>query len=168
MSSISPKLRIAFLCFSLLFFIRISAEAQAPVRVLVFSKTKGWKHTCIPFSIKAIQELGLKNGFEVDTTKNSDYFTDENLKKYNAVIFSSTTGDVLNNEQQAAFERYIQAGGAYVGIHAAADTEYGWPWYGELVGAYFGSHPNNSNVRKASIDVTDKTHISTKHLPDRW
>lgn len=137
-------------------------------RVLVFSKTKGWKHTSIPFGIAALQKLGRENNFRVDTTKNADYFTDDSLRQYQAVVFLSTTGNVLNPVQQAAFERYIQAGGGYMGIHAAADTEYDWPWYNKLVGAYFASHPSNSNVRKATVDVTDKNHPSTAHLPDHW
>ncbi|GAB3931124.1 hypothetical protein GCM10028804_42490 [Larkinella terrae] len=139
-----------------------------PARVLVFSKTKGWKHSSIPFGIAAIQKLGQENNFRVDTTKDASAFTDENLKKYATVIFNNTTGNVLNGEQQAAFERYIQAGGGYVGIHAAADTEYDWPWYGKLMGAHFASHPHNSNVRKATVDVTDKSHVSTTMLPDHW
>ncbi|QJW88525.1 carbohydrate-binding protein [Spirosoma taeanense] len=139
-----------------------------PKRVLVFSKTKGWKHTSIPFGIAAIQKLGAENNFRVDTTKNADYFNDDSLRNYQAVVFLSTTGNVLNPVQQAAFERYIQAGGGYMGIHAAADTEYDWPWYNKLVGAYFSSHPSNSNVRKATVDVTDKNHLSTAHLPDHW
>lgn len=147
--------------------------SQAPVRanpprVLVFSKTKGWKHTSIPFGIAAIQKLGRENNFLVDTTKNADYFNDDSLKHYAAVVFMSTTGNVLNQTQQAAFERYIQAGGGYMGVHAAADTEYDWPWYNKLVGGYFASHPSNSNVRKATVDVLDKKHISTAHLPDHW
>ncbi len=137
-------------------------------RVLVFSKTNGWKHSSIPYGNAALMKLGVENNFAVDTTKDASLFTDKNLKKYKAVIFNNTTRNVLNAEQQAAFERYIQAGGGYVGIHAAADTEYEWPWYGKLMGAYFESHPHNSNVRKATIDVTDKTHVSTSHLPDRW
>ena len=139
-----------------------------PVRLLVFSKTKGWHHTSIPFGIKAILKIGKEKNYIVDTTVNGEDFTDENLKKYDAVIFLSTTGNVLNSEQQAAFERYIQSGGGYVGIHSAADTEYDWPWYGNLAGAYFESHPNNSNVRKATIDVTDKNHLSSSMLPDKW
>ena len=145
-----------------------TAAPMAPRRVLVFSKTKGWKHTSIPFGIAALQKLGRENSFRVDTTKNANYFTDDSLKNYQAVVFLSTTGNVLNPVQQAAFERYIQAGGGYMGIHAAADTEYDWPWYNKLVGAYFSSHPSNSNVRKATVDVTDKSHPSTTHLPDRW
>lgn len=137
-------------------------------RVLIFSKTKGWKHTSIPFGIEAIQKLGKQHGFSVDTTKNAELFTDDNLKNYRAVIFLSTTGNILNPEQQASFERYIQAGGGYVGIHSAADTEYEWPWYAKLMGAHFSSHPHNPNVRKATIDVTNKNHPSTKILPDKW
>lgn len=146
-----------------------SFKTPAPnQRVLVFSKTLGWHHSCIPFGIAAIQKLGKDNDFVVDTTTNAEAFTDENLKKYNAIIFNCTTGNVLNAAQQAAMERYIQAGGGYAGVHSAADTEYDWPWYGKLVGAYFSSHPNNSNIRKATIDVTNRTNPITAGLPARW
>jgi len=148
---------------------QMTAAAKAePPRVLVFSKTKGFVHSSIPFGIAAIQKLGREHGFRVDTTKNAAYMTDDSLKNYRAVIFNCTTGNILNPEQQAAFERYIQAGGGYVGIHSAADTEYEWPWYAKLMGAHFSSHPNQPNVRKASIDVLDKNHVSSAHLPDRW
>lgn len=116
----------------------------------------------------ALMKLGKENGFAVDTTENSAKFTEENLKRYNAVIFLSTTGDVLNDMQQAAFERYIQAGGGYVGIHAAADTEYDWPWYGKLVGGYFASHPGNPNVQEGEAYVTNKNHGSMFGFPERW
>ena len=140
----------------------------AKPRVLVFSKTKGWKHSCIPFAFAAIQKLGLSEGFDVDTTTNADYFTEDKLKNYQAVIFSSTTRNVLNGEQQAVFERYIQAGGGYVGIHAAADTEYDWSWYNKLMGAHFSSHPHNPKILKATVDVVDKNHPATASLPVRW
>lgn len=137
-------------------------------RVLVFSKTQGWYHESIPTGISAIQKMGAKNGFVVDTTKNAAYFSDDSLKNYGAVIFLSTTLDVLDAGQEKAFERYIQSGGGFVGIHAAADTEYDWPWYNKLVGAYFLNHPNDPNVRQAIIEVKDTTHLATKGLPSRW
>jgi type 1 glutamine amidotransferase len=84
-----------------------------------------------------MRQLGVRNGFGVDATEDAKLFNDENLGRYDAVIWLSTTGDVLDAGQQAAFERYIRGGGGYVGVHAAADTEYDWPWYGKLVGAYF-------------------------------
>jgi cytochrome c len=142
--------------------------ADRPARILVFYKTKGWQHSSIPFGIAAIQKLGAQNNYAVDTTSNTAFFTDERLKDYRAIVFLNTTGNVLNGLQQAAFERYIQAGGGFAGIHAAADTEYGWSWYGKLVGAYFESHPNNPNVRKATVNITDNTHQATKTLPVHW
>jgi cytochrome c len=147
---------------------RGTASIDTLPRILVFSKTQGWKHSSIPFANEAIQKLGRENNFLVDTTKNAAYFHDDSLRNYNAVIFNSTTGNVLNSKQQAAFERYIQAGGGFMGIHSAADTEYEWPWYNRLVGAYFSSHPLHPGERKAVIDVVDKDHVSTSHLPDRW
>ena len=142
--------------------------AEAPValnRVLVFSRTKGFRHASIPVGKRAIMKLGQENGFAVDTTEDATQFNEANLKRYGAVIWLSTTGNVLDEVQQAAFERYIQAGGGFVGIHAAADTEYDWPWYNQLVGAYFLNHPKQQN---AEIEIVDKSHPSTKMLPDRW
>ncbi|WP_405292259.1 ThuA domain-containing protein [Algibacter sp. Ld11] len=139
-------------------------KREGETKVLVFSKTSGYKHKSIPDGMAAIQKLGLENGFEVDTTKNADLFTEENLKKYSAVVFLSTTGNVLNNKQEAAFERYIQAGGGYVGIHAATDTEYDWGWYTKLSGAQFLSHPKGTP--EADFIVKDKDFIANKHLAD--
>nr|WP_214460549.1 ThuA domain-containing protein [Flavihumibacter fluvii] len=159
---------IAFVAISLA---SCSGRSGKP-RVLVFYKTAGFHHESIPDGIPAIQKLGAANNFEVDTTTNSELFTDDSLQKYASVIFLSTTGDVLNNYQEAAFERYIQAGGGYVGIHAAADTEYEWGWYGRLAGAYFLDHPGMKdtfpNVQQGILNVVDRTNESTKHLPEKW
>ncbi len=137
-------------------------------KVLVFSKTEGFRHESIPAGIQAIKDLGEKEGFKVDATEDADHFIEENLQQYATVVFLNTTQDVLNVQQQSHFERYIQAGGGFVGIHAAADTEYDWPWYGKLVGAYFESHPNNPNVRSAMCHVVDHGHTSTDSLPDSF
>jgi cytochrome c len=137
-------------------------------RVLVFSRTKGYYHESIPSGIAAIQKLGAENGFGVDTTKDATKFTIDNLKKYQAIVFLSTTMDVLDSEQEKAMEGYIKTGGGFVGIHAAADTEYDWPWYNKLVGGYFKSHPNDPNVRKAVINVIDKNHPASENLPEKW
>lgn len=138
----------------------------AKPRVLIFSKTAGFHHQSIAVGIPAIIKLGQKNNFDVDTTTNAALFTLQNLKKYKAVIFLSTTGDVLSDEQQAAFEQYIKQGGGFVGVHSATDTEYDWPWYGNLVGAYFKSHP--SKQQEADLNVVDRKFIATRHLPAVW
>src|ERR1700756_4641766 len=144
--------------------IPIAAHAQQP-RVLVFSKTAGYRHSSIANGIAAIRKLGQENGFAVDATEDAGAFTRENLARYSAVVFLSPTGAVLNPGQQDGFERYIQAGRGYVGVHSATDTEYDWPWYGRLAGAYFNGHPGNPNVRKGSYRVLDTTHVSTRGLP---
>ena len=169
-----PVNRICFgmvLMVIILGFIRCAAKEPniLPARkVLIFSKTKRWNHASIPAGIQAIEKLGAENGFRVDSTTDSTWFSDGCLKNYDAIIFLSTTGSVLNANQQAAFKRYIQSGGGFVGIHSAAATEYDWPWYNQLLGAYLSSHPLNPGVRKAVVDVIDHVHPATIGLPEHW
>ena len=141
-------------------------------KVLVFSKTAGFRHDSIPQGIAAIQALGTANGFTVDATEDAAQFTDANLAQYDVVVFLSTTGDVLNDAQQTAFENYMKAGGGFAGIHAASDTEYTWPYYGQMLGAYFRNHP--SGTPTATVKVEDADEPSTTGLPasevrtDEW
>jgi type 1 glutamine amidotransferase len=133
--------------------------------VLVFSRTAGFRHGSIPAGVKAVEALGERHGFAVDATEDPAKFKTGHLGRYAAVVFMNTTGDVLDDTQQAAFESYIRAGGGFVGVHAATDTEYDWPWYGKMVGARFLGHPA---VQTAVIEVIDRDHLSTAHLPEHW
>jgi type 1 glutamine amidotransferase len=133
--------------------------------LLLFTKTAGYRHESIAAGIDAVSELGRQHGFRVDATENSSAFTDEELRRYRVVVFLNTTGGVLDPGQQAAFERFIRGGGGFVGVHSASDTEYDWPWYGHLVGAYFKNHPR---IQPATLRVSDPTHPSTAHLPAEW
>ena len=142
-----------------------SCKKQEPPRILVFSKTAKFRHSAIEAGKTAIMKLGTENGFLVDTTEHADYFKEEQLKQYAAVIFLNTTGDVLDYPQQASFERYIQAGGGFVGVHAATDTEYDWKWYNDLVGAYFNGHPK---IQEATLNCLNQTHPSTAFLDKTW
>lgn len=160
-----PKILSYFLTAALLILFFVDPVAAKKKRILVFSKTAGFHHSSIKVGVAAIQKLGLANKFEVDTTIDARKFTAGNLKKYAAVIFLNTTGDVLNDEQQTAFEQFIKGGGGYVGVHAATDTEYEWPWYGKLAGAYFINHPHQ---QVATLNVVNRTSIATKHLPEIW
>jgi uncharacterized protein len=134
-------------------------------RILVFSKTAGFRHTSIKPGKEALRLLGESNGFKIDTTEDATVFTKKNLKKYAAVIFLNTTGDILNEEQQTVFENYIRSGKGFVGIHSATDTEYGWPWYVKMIGGNFESHPQ---TQPAKLVIADPRHISTQHLPAVW
>ncbi len=134
-------------------------------RILVFSKTAGFRHASISDGIAAIRALGDANGFRVDATEDDAAFQDARLSLYDAVVFLSTTGDILDPLAQAAFERYIRGNRGFVGIHSASDTEYGWAWYGDLVGAYFANH---SAIQNADVVTVDRLHPSTRSLPQRW
>ncbi|OXS61766.1 hypothetical protein B1A99_03930 [Cohnella sp. CIP 111063] len=142
-----------------------SAEPEAPYKVLVFSKTGGFRHDSIPAGIEALRKLGAANGFEADATEDSSRFSPEGLKPYSAVVFLNTTGEILSESEQAAFQAYIQAGGGYVGIHSASDTLHAWPWYMNLVGGMFTDHPA---IAKGAVRVADKAHPSTAELPTIW
>ena len=105
------------------------------------------------------------NNFTVTATEDASTFTTANLAQFKVVIFLNTTGDVLDATQQTAFESYINGGGGYVGVHSAADTEYDWPYYGTLVGAWFSSHPA---IQQVTARVEDRTHPATSHLAATW
>lgn len=135
------------------------------VRVLVFTKTAGFRHESIPAGIAALCALGEDDGLAVELTGDAGAFTDSNLARFDGVVFLNTTGDVLDTDQEGAFERYVRGGGGFAGVHSASDTEHGWPWYGELVGARFVSHPQ---VQQATVQVVEGTHPSTRGLPAAW
>jgi cytochrome c len=138
-------------------------------RILVFSKTAGYRHSSIEVGKVFFQKMGADKGFAVDTTENASAFTEQNLKRYKCVVWLSTTGDVLNPMQQNAYERYIQAGGGFFGMHAASDTEYGWPWYGDLMGGWFDNHPSDpSNVQEGVHHIVDPKNPLTSFLPEPW
>ncbi|MEM6344156.1 MAG: ThuA domain-containing protein [Bacteroidota bacterium] len=141
---------------------------ERKIDVLVFSKTEQFRHSSIEKGIETIQTLGNKYGFSVLATEDANVFKEKSLSNYNVIVFLNTTGDILNDAQQTEMQRFIQAGGGFVGVHSACDTEYDWPWYGELVGAYFDSHPLDPNVRKGDLKLLDPTHESVAHLAETW
>jgi cytochrome c len=141
-----------------------STSSTRVPRLLVFSKTAAYRHESIAEGVAALEALATAREWGFAATEDAAQFT-ANLTDANVALFLSTTGDVLSVEQQTAFEQFIAAGNGYVGVHAASDTEYDWPWYGELVGAYFEAHPA---IQSATIRVEDASHIATSHLPDPW
>ena len=133
--------------------------------MLLFSKTIDFRHNSIEDGAQSLLELLKSKNIKVDLTENAEYFTEDSLKQYATIVFLNTSGNILNNTQQADLERYIQAGGGFVGIHSATDTEYNWPWYNGLVGAYFDSHPN---IQDANLRCTNEGEACCKHLPEVW
>ncbi|GGW99107.1 glycosyl hydrolase [Streptomyces malachitofuscus] len=142
-----------------------TAAADPAYEILVFSRTAGYRHSSIDEGVTALRDLGAANNFTVTATEDPGAFTTANLARYRTVVFLSTTGDVLGPAQQTAFEQYLGAGGGYVGIHAAADTEYDWPFYEGLAGALFQSHPA---IQPATVEIEDRAHDATAHLGRTW
>jgi cytochrome c len=148
-----------------------AVEAHQPrFRALVFSKVTNYYHQSIPAGIAAITKLGAEHGFDVVASDDPSTFTDSQLAAFKVVVFNNTNsiplkGALLDERQRAAFQRYIRAGGGYVGIHSASGTERDWEWYGQLVGAFFKVHPK---IQKLEVKVEDRLHPSTKNLPQSW
>lgn len=150
-------------------FVSVMLQAEPAIepvpRVLVYTQTSGFRHSSIDAGVGAIKAIGGTD-FHVEHTEDPAWFDGERLEPFDAVIFLNTTQDILNDEQQAAFLDWYRDGGGWVGIHAAADTEYDWPWYGGLLGgAWFKSHPK---VQSADVIVEDGFHPAMRHLPVIW
>src|SRR5215211_7173130 len=132
--------RVAFLALALCCS-ALQPTSAAGERLLVFTKTADYRHDSIPAAVAALRAIAARHGIEVEHTEDAESFQPDKLTIYKAVAFVNTTGEVLDEAQQRAFEAFVAAGGNFLGAHSAADTEYDWPWYGELVGAWFKSHP---------------------------
>lgn len=143
-----------------------ASDEESGTNVLVFSRTVAYRHASIEPGIQALREMAEEAGIALTATEDPGVFSDDGLAPYEAVVFLSTSGDVLDEEQQSALEAFVHRGGGFVGIHAAADTEYDWPWYGRLVGAYFDWHP--PGIHSATLLVTEPDHPATAELPDPW
>ncbi|WP_194776586.1 ThuA domain-containing protein [Pararhodonellum marinum] len=143
----------------------ISLGQNAQFKALVFSRTAGFRHQSIPEGVAALKKMGKDHLFEVYATEDPRVFSDKGLESYDVVILMNTTGTIFNEEQKAAFQKFVRSGKGVVGIHSATDTEYEWPWYNEMIGAQFMNHPYSQTVR---LQVLDKKHPSTYHLPDNW
>ncbi|RIK09354.1 MAG: Crp/Fnr family transcriptional regulator [Acidobacteria bacterium] len=144
----------------------VARTPSPPPSLLLFTKTAGFRHDSIPAGIAAVKMIADKHRIELTATEDPAVITDARLSAISAVIFLNTSGDLLNDEQQGALERFVRAGGGFAGIHAAADTEHDWPFYGELVGARFANHP--PGIHRATVRVEDPLHPSTLGLPETW
>jgi uncharacterized protein len=132
--------------------------------ILVYSATKGYRHESIADGIAALKQMAGANNWTITATEDSAFFTVQQLQQFAGIVFLSTTGDVLGEPGQLALIDYIHHGGGIAGVHAATDCEYNWPWYNQMMGAYFESHPAQ---QQANLKVVEQ-HPATKHLPSVW
>lgn len=137
----------------------------AQQQVLVFTKTAAFRHQSIPKGVATLKMLLAQESIGMQHSEDASLFTDQGLAQFGAIIFLNTSGDILDADQKTALQRFIRSGKGYVGIHAASDTEFEWPWYGQLVGGYFVRHPA---VQEAKLEIRDTKHPATAELPKIW
>lgn len=133
--------------------------------VLVFTRTEEMRHDSIEAGARALEATARERGWRLTRTEDPETFSDDALAEVDVVVFLNTSGNVLDQLQEAAFERFIRSGKGFVGVHGAADTERGWPFFGRLVGAWIVSHPD---LERATLVVEDSLHPSTAGLDRRW
>ena len=139
--------------------------SSGPFRVLLFSRTAAYRHDSIAAALQALTDLATTGGYIAEATEDPTQFSASNLTRFQVVVFLNTTGDVLDDAQQGAFEDWMNAGGSFVGVHSACDTEYDWPFYGALIGAYFKSHPA---VQLANVRVEVANHPAMAGVASPW
>lgn len=140
-----------------------NAATAKQFRALLFTKTDGWHHESINEAVTAMRRMAEDHFFDIDWHEDPSRFTDENLRQYDVIIFLLTTGNILNDEQQAAMERFIKSGKGFVGVHSASDTEYDWPWFTRLVGRSFVIHPE---IQSAKIKVLSRKLAGFEQWPN--
>lgn len=158
------KLKHTLLSLTLIFSVILVAPAQQ-FKALVFSKTAGFRHQSIPNAVVALKKMGQDQVFSVYASEDPNVLSEESLMKYDVLILVSTTGTIFDEKTQASLQKFVHSGKGVVGVHAAADSEYDWPWYNKMMGAYFLSHPAQQTLR---LEVVDQNHPSTWHLPKNW
>ncbi|MEP1445271.1 MAG: ThuA domain-containing protein [Paraglaciecola sp.] len=160
------KYTLPFIAFVLVLMTSLSSAAQSKqFNALLITKTSGWHHESINAGVTSIRKMASAHHFDLDWQGNTNKINKKQLQKFDVVIFLSTTGDILDNEQQTALENFIQSGKGFVGIHSAADTEYQWPWYQKLVGRNFITHPK---IQTAKLKVESRNFPGLSRMPDEF
>lgn len=141
---------------------------MAEQRILLFTKTTGYRHDALPQGVSLIQEFAAANSVEVEHTEDATAFTSDNLARFGAVVWLQVSGDVLNDDQRTALDGYLANGGGWAGIHGAADAEWSWPAYEAIAGARFLYHPSGQFQRQEALVVAERKSPATEPIPDGW
>ena len=153
--------------------------AATKAKVLIYSGSTGFRHDSIPAGVEAMKAIATKLGYTFDATEDPEVFTTDKLAAYRAIVFVSSTTDAKKPESEwfagdrrDAFVAFLKAGNGVLALHAAADSHYAWPWYGQMVGGYFQMHPRGTP--KGTLTVVNAKHPATAKLPktitrnDEW
>lgn len=134
------------------------------LRVLVFSRTAGYRHDAIEPAQKVLADITARHHGSITVTEDPLQLAAA-LPRSDVVVFLMTTGDVLGPDEQTQLEAFIRSGGGYFGIHSSADTEYEWPFFEQLNGAWFSDHPA---IQPAHVHRESADHPAVRFLPETW
>lgn len=152
-----------FLVLSIISTVSFAQENQQkytnPINILVFSKTEGFRHASISSGLKMLYDQSKIQNWIITATENDKLLEDDFTSNFDVVVFLNPTGDAIEEDAQSSFEKLMNRGKGFVGIHAAADCEYDWKFYGNLVGAYFKTHPP---AQEATIVFESHDHPAMK------
>jgi uncharacterized protein len=156
------KIKISILFIAMIFSHSLFANQ---FQVLVYTSPDRWHNPTIPVAMIEFQEMAKRHGFGLTWTQQPESFTDENLKRFQVIVFLHSTESALSAAQAESFRNYIRNGGGFAGIHGASIAADRPEWYKKLIGRVFTEHPE---VQTAIMKVVDRNHPSTMHLPERW
>jgi hypothetical protein len=150
----------------------IAADAPRQKRVLLFTHSTGYRHASIEPGAAALIQLGKRERVSITRSEDPNIFSPSGLRTYDAIIFLSTSTDPkkpdsewFQGPRRTALQAFVRRGGGIVGIHAASDSHYHWPWYQQLIGGHFARHPQGTPT--GTVAVVDPLHRSTRGLPNR-
>lgn len=149
---------------------RFSLPAGKP-RILLFEKINGFRDgPSVDAAHAAFLAMAERKGWAIVATEKGGAFNPATLRQFDAVIWNNISGDVLTLSQRRAFQRWLENGGAFIGVHGSAgDPAYFWDWYADkLIGARFIGHPMGPQFQDARVVVEDAAHPAAKGLPPEW
>jgi PKD repeat protein/glucose/arabinose dehydrogenase len=139
-----------------------SLYAAERYSVLVF--TKGATGN-VAEGVAGLRALATASEVTFDVTDDASKFNDSNLAKYRAVVFLNNAGELLDDDQQASFERYFRGGGGFLGIHSAIEAEPSWSFLTDVLGT---RATGRTDALSATTKVADRVHLASKGLPEYW
>jgi uncharacterized protein len=144
---------------------KVDTMVEKPKSILVFTKTAGFRHGSIPAGVAMMEQITEKLNWSMTHSEDAALFNPDTLKNYGIIVFLCTSGTILNEEEKLSLETFVESGGSFLGIHSASDTEYDWPWYGKMLGAWFSDHPH---IQEARLYTSTTPHPSIMGLPSEW
>jgi type 1 glutamine amidotransferase len=145
------------------------APREGDFKMLVYSRTTGFRHDSIAQGKTMLQEIAAEQGFEITAVETNELITTEGLAQFEIVFFMNSTGDIFNQTEEAAFEEWMETkNGAFAGVHSATDTEQGWAFYKEVTGQYYNGHVAANTAGAIQFEASMAQFPAVAGMPNPW